>query len=239
MELGTIPERYDQTREALHQIAFFALGPARYQAEERMGLRASPGGFGTPPFEGKVARVEGGSLVFEQGGNIATQTITSVRAAAEFFGVDYQVDWYRDFHDPLQPMDPDQQLVVDDDAARAMGHWFEFGTQVLERLRSRGSPEDDISEIQLWPEHFDVATEMGSQEKGQRASYGASPGDPTHAAPYIYVAAWEEVDRSNPYWNSSSFNGASLGHDRLADSDDPLRVGLDFLIDGYRMLHVV
>ncbi|MBW3667500.1 MAG: hypothetical protein KY394_07900, partial [Actinobacteria bacterium] len=91
-------------------------------------------------------------------------------------------------------------------------------------------------EVQLWPEHFDAATEMGDQEAGERASYGASPGDEDHPEPYIYVSAWGEIDRSDPYWNDEAFNGASLSYGELAEADDPVEKGLEFLLAGYRIL---
>lgn len=236
MSLTALPAEFDSTRDALHQVAFFAVSPARYRAVGRMGLRAAPGGFGTPEFEGRVARVEGDQLVHEQDGNIATQSISTVRAAAEFFGVEYDPDWFPDFHDPLIAIDPDVDLDVDEGSALALGQWFDFGTGVLDELRSLGKADDDVSEVQLWPEHFDPATELGSQEAGKRASYGASPGDQSHAEPYLYVAAWGEIDRSDPYWNDTTFNGASLSYEELLGTDDPESLALEFLLDGYRRL---
>ena len=236
MTLAELPEHFSATRDALHQVAFFAVSPARYRAVGRMGLRAAPGGFGTPEFEGRVARVEGDQLVYEQEGNIATQTITTVRDAAEFFGLEYDTDWFPDFHDPLSPIDPNVDLDVEEESALALGRWFDFGTGVLDELRSRGRPEDDVSEVQLWPEHFDPATELGSQEGGTRASYGASPGDRDHPEPYLYVAAWGDIDRTDDYWNDSFFNGSSLGYAELVRSSDPEGRALEFLLGGYERL---
>ena len=237
MNLGPLPEGFEATRDALHQIAFFAMAPARYRAEGRMGLQAAPGGFGTPSFGDRVLRAEGDTLVSERTDQVASQTITTVRSAAEFFGVEYEVSWFSDFHDPLSPVDPDAPLEVDHDAARALGHWFDFGTEVLGRLGSHAVAEDDASQVTLWPEHFDPAMEIGSLDDGRRASYGASPGDGAHHQPYLYVSAWEEVDRSRAYWNDPSFNGASLGFAEFEAADDPVEAGVAFLLDGYRILH--
>lgn len=237
MRLQPLPDRYVETRDALHQIAFFALGPVRYKAEERMGLQAAPGGFGTPRFDGKVARVEGDSLILEESEKVATQTITTVRAAAAFLGVAYEVDWFEDFHDPLPPVDPDTSLHIDDSSSRALGQWFNFGFDVLGALGGHGVDEDDVTEVQLWPEHFDPAIELGSEEEGQRASFGASPGDAGHQDPYLYVAPWSEIDGSGPYWNSESFNGSLLSYERLMAAGDPTSAALDFLLEGYRILH--
>lgn len=234
--LAPLSTRFPATREALHQIAFFAVAPARYLAEQRMGLAATPGGFGTPPVEGKVMRVEGATLVLEGEDAIATQTITTVRAACEFFGHDYKVEWFTVFGDPLAPTDPDRPLQVDDEDALTLAEWFQYGTGVLERLRSHGNDDDDVSEVQLWPEHFDPACELGDAEAGQRASFGASPGDADHPEPYLYVSPWGDIDRSSEYWNDVAFGGASLGYSKLMNSRDPVGKGLDFLLRGYRSL---
>jgi hypothetical protein len=230
--LSPLSPDFSATRAALHQIAFFAIAPARYKAMGRMGLRATPGGFGTPEFDGRVARVEGEFLVHEQDGNIATQQISTIRAAADFFGMDYEVEWFEDFHDPLKPADPDEPLDIDREAALALSMWFEYGFDVLNRLREHGDDADEVTEVQLWPEHFDPATELGDQDRGQRASYGASPGDSSNPEPYIFVAAWSEIDRSNDYWN-----GASLGYEERSAPNDPVERGLEFLLEGYRVLH--
>ncbi len=235
--LGPLPDSFAATREHLHQIAFFALGPTRYQAVGRMGLRHQPGGFGTPDFDGRTARVEGDLLVHQDGDSFATRTISSVRDAAEFFGNEYDVEWFSEFRDPLTPLDPEQQLDIDPEATEALGQWFAFAWVVLEELRSHAVDGDDPSEVQLWPEHFDAAAELGDQSLGQRASYGASPGDDGHPEPYIYVAAWSEIDRSNPYWNDESFNGSSLSYQELIESDDPTRKAVDFYLEGHRILH--
>jgi hypothetical protein len=237
VSLRALPDHFVATRDALHQIAFFAVSPARYKVTGSMGLRATPGGFGTPPFGDRVARVDGDLLVHEQAGNLATQSITSVRAATEFFGNRYEVDWFADFHDPLHPVDPDLELEVDEAAARALGDWFGFGAEVLDRLRAQALEDDYVGEVQLWPEHFDVAAELGREDRGQRAAFGASPGDGAHPDPYFYVSPWAEVDNSNPYWNDESFGGASIGYPALVDASDPGRAALDFLLEGHRILH--
>lgn len=236
MRLAPLPEGFSTTREALHQVAFFAVAPARYLAEGRMGLKPAPGGFGTPEFDGSIARIEGDMLVFEKEGDIATQTVSTVREAARFFGHEYEVDWFPDFHDPLDPIDPDSPLHVDDAATRALGQWFHFGFTVLEELRDRGGPDSRPSEVQLWPEHFDPATELGDESEGTRASYGASPGDADHADPYLYVAPWGAADRNHRYWNDDVFGGASLAYADLRASDDPVHRAVEFLHEGYRLI---
>ncbi|HET9204242.1 MAG TPA: hypothetical protein VFP67_13995 [Acidimicrobiia bacterium] len=237
MRVGPLPDDFQFARDQLHQLAFFALAPARYASEERMGLRSTPGGFGTPEYDGKVSRVEGSLLVQETGGEVATQAITTIRAAAEFFGVAYDVDWFTGFKDPLPAMEPDRPLRVEDEPARALADWFAFGSRLLERLRGEGNAADEVSEVQLWPEHFDPAIEMGSEAEGRRASYGASPGDRGHLEPYLYVSAWGEIDRDDPFWNDRHFNGASLPYVTLLEAEDQERVALEFFTEGYRILN--
>ena len=236
MRVGPLPDDFQFARDQLHQLAFFALAPARYAVEERMGLRATPGGFGTPVYgDGLISRIEGRLLVHETGGNVATQAITTIRAAAEFFGGSYDVDWFTEFKDPLAAMDPERPLKIEEAPAVALGEWFAFGFEILEELRGHGKAGDEVSEVQLWPEHFDPAIEMGTE--GTKASYGASPGDRGHLEPYLYVSAWSEIDREEPFWNDRNFNGASLPFTALLEADDQSRVALEFFLEGNRILH--
>jgi len=237
LSFGPLPSGLVDTRDQLHQLAFFALASARYKTVGKMGLRATPGGFGTPEFEGRVGRIEDDLLVYESKGNIATQPVTTIRSATEFFGVEYEEVWFPDFGDPLPPADPDAELNLDIEAVKVVADWFAFGYEVLGRLRGYGSADDKVSDIQIWPEHFDAATEMGSEAKGQRASFGASPGDGAHPEPYLYVSAWGKIDRSNRYWNDPAFSGASLGYESLVGEVDPVTTALVFLLEGHRILH--
>jgi hypothetical protein len=62
---------------------------------------------------------------------------------------------------------------IDADSAAALASWFAFGTGVLEELRAETALEHDPPPPQLWPEHFDVAIELGTEAGGSRAAYGA------------------------------------------------------------------
>lgn len=231
-----ISDSYSTSRADLHQLAFFALSPARYKKSGRMGLAPTKDGFGTPSFSGVVARVEGDFLVMERDGNAATQQISTVREAAEFLAGGYEESWFEDFHDPLAAKDPGIELAVEPTDTTLIGEWFEFAFVVLNKLRDTGGEDDDVSEAQIWPEHFDGAAELGSAEHGRRASYGASPGDANIASPYIYVAPWGEFDKSDVYWNATSFGGSLLGYEDLAKVDDPVAAALDFYSAGYQRL---
>ena len=235
--LRPLPSDFASVRDDLHQVAFFAVAPARHAVNGKIALRYTFGGFGTPFFGDDVqARVVGVDLVVQEGDAVRSERITTVRAAAEFLGVDYEEVWFPDFHDPLAPTDPDRPLQASETAVAALADWFGFACSVLEEAR-RSAGSVQVSRVQLWPEHFDLAFEMGDYEAGRRASYGASPGDGTHPEPYLYVAAWSEVDRSNPYWNDTSFNGAALPYRVLLAADDPRRTALDFFRRGFEVLH--
>lgn len=231
-----LSDSFVQTRDHLHQLAFYAIGPARQRAVGRMGLRPTSGGFGTPRFQERVARIDGTLLVYEERGDTATQTISTVRTAAEFFGDGYEEVWFEGFKDPLPPVDPDAALHVDEGDSHFIGRWFSFAFEILGSLADRGQEDDDISTPQIWPEHFDAAIELGSADEGKRASYGFSPGDEAHPEPYIYVSAWGDIDRSNLYWNDDAFNGSSLPYAELALSPAPADTALTFFERGYQIL---
>jgi hypothetical protein len=82
--------------------------------------------------------------------------------------------------------------------------------------------------VQLWPEHFDLATELGAEAAGRRAGYGGSPGDELHAEPYLYVVPWEPARADGPLWNATAFSGAELGLRELLDADDQRECALSF-----------
>ena len=234
--LSDLPEGFQTTRDHLHQLAFFALSPARYRVDGHMELRHYDGGFGTPEFDGRVVRIEGNLIIDDRGDSVATQTISTVGEAVRFLGNEYREVWHSESRDYMKPVGPDSPLKIDPQVTYFLGRGFGFAWVMIEELRAHAQPGDDPSEVRLWPRHFDAAAELGDNDRGERASYGASPGDADHLEPYVYVSAWSEIDRSNPYWNDESFNGASLSYQKLRDSDDPVRTALDFFLEGHRIL---
>lgn len=234
--LEALPDGFVTTRQSLHQIAFFAVAPKRYAETGKLGLRYTHHGFGTPFFgDDEQVRVESGDLVYQTDDAVSTASVFTVGEASEFLGIPYQETWFDDFHDPLKPLGRDTHLDIDPKSAEVLGDWFGFVTLVLERLR-RTPGAVDVSRVQLWPEHFDPAVELGSQTQGHRASYGASPGDGAHPEPYLYVAAWGDIDQSDPFWNDTSFNGASISYSELLDARNQTETALDFLRGGYERL---
>lgn len=238
--LGSLPDGFAGARAALHQLAYFVVAPARFAAVGKLGLRWTRGGFGTPFLRdgGRAVqvRVEGDVLVRQVDDRADGLHVTTIGAACEFLGHDYRPDWFTGFRDPLEPVGADEALVIDPTAAAALGDWFGFTTAVLEQLR-RTPGAEDVGRVQLWPEHFDPAVELGSGDAGTRASYGASPGDDEHDGPYLYVSPWGAVDVDDPTWNDSSFGGASLGHDELLRADDQFAAALGFFQRCHGALH--
>ena len=232
--LAPLPSEFETTRAALHQLAFFAIAPKRFAATGKLGLRYTSGGFGTPFFgNDEQVRIERGLLVHQTADHLRSTPVTTVAAAASFLGLEYRAEWFEGFHDPLQPVDPDMPLAVDADSAAALGDWFGFGTHVLELARSTPGAIG-VSRVQLWHEHLEPAFEMGPDS--HRASYGASAGDAVHPEPYLYVAAWGTIDRTDPYWNDDTFNGASLAYADLLTADDPYQAAVSFFRAGYERL---
>ncbi|MGN6215373.1 MAG: hypothetical protein ACTHN7_00225 [Solirubrobacterales bacterium] len=195
--IAPLPDGFAAAVAALHRVAEEVVAPAR-KPDNEIALEATPGGFGTPPFEWEGAmhrvRVEGTELVRETDG--------------------------RQEREALEGVDPE--------AARALAAWYELGTAVLERLRDEADATATATEPILWPEHFDVAIEMGAEASGARATYGFSPGDENHSQPYAYVAPWT-AQPAGELWNARGFGGAELGYADLLAAADPARAALDFM----------
>ena len=214
MRLPSAPPDLARTREALHAIAEHVLAPARLRATgSEIALEATPGGFGTPAFpEGGRVRVEGAELVVEApGGGEHRAPITTVRAAARLAGLDA---------DEL----PGDELEIDPRAADFLGGFYAFAHAELESLRAGA---EDPSALHLWPEDFDLAFDAGDEAAGQRASYGASPGDEDHPEPYLYVGPWRTPEPAE-IWNAYGFTGAELAWAELVIDADPRGAALDF-----------
>ena len=123
---------------------------------------------------------------------------------------------------------------VDRAAATALGEFYGLGCSVLEQLRA-DQPDGDPSLVQLWPEHFDIAVELGSEAAGRRANFGASPGDADHDEPYLYVGPWS-AEVSGELWNATGFKGAELTYSELIAAEDHRQAALDFMTERYRSL---
>ena len=192
--LAPLPPGYADTRARLHRVAEDVLKPARERVTGRFGLRALPGGFGTPPV-GEVTQlhVDGTELVTRDKGDVRRE--------------------------PIHGVDPD--------AASALAAWFAFAAGVLEELLADADSSLSPTPAQLWPEHFDIAIELGDEGAGRRATYGASPGDGEHPEPYLYVATWNPPP-DGPLWNATAFSGSQLAYAELLAERDRRATARDF-----------
>ncbi len=203
--LQSAPAGLVGTREALHALAEAVVAPAREHANGKIGLRFTRGGFGTPFFGADVqVRVSGTELIVQEAERERSAQISSLAQAAAHLG------------EELLPAlaGEDRELTVGADASAFLGDWFGFGAAVLEELRVGADDRLEPSRVQLWPEHFDLSVELGAEQGGARAGYGASPGDQLHEEPYLYVVPWGEVP-DGELWQASAFKGAELPYAAL------------------------
>jgi hypothetical protein len=173
--------------------------------ENEISLRYTHGGFGTPFFEQDGLDCQ---VRVEHGGLVRR----------------------RGTEEATEPLPPE----VDPAAARALGDFYGFACSVLEQLRA-DEADGDPSLVRLWPEHFDLALELGPESQGRRANFGASPGDAGHGEPYIYVGPWT-AQVSGELWNAEGFRGAELGYSELIVAEDQRGTALAFMRERYRAL---
>lgn len=194
----------EATRRSLHAVAEHVLGAALHAATGHIGLRATPGGFGTPVYDGpggpRQLRVDGTELVFTEGSSERRAPLTTIRAAAELAGTTPGAP--ADVSTPVTPLDLDEPLAVDPTAAARLATLFAVVDEALARLRARHG-DGDAGTAQLWPEHFDLAVTIAE------VNYGGSPGDDQHADPYLYVGPWTVPTDHDAFWNEPF--GASTG----------------------------
>ncbi len=233
--LPAVPDNYPAERDGFHRLGYSVIAEARRSSNTKFGLRYTHGGFGTPFFGAdEQVRVEGARIVIQRGDTVESAPITSISAAAAFVGVSPTTVAAESDSPELGDIDAD--LGVSEATGRFLGDWFGFSWAVIEELRlTEGAV--DVEHTQLWPGHFDAAIAMGDAEAGGRATFGMSPGDASHDEPYIYVGAWGDVDRSDSYWNETTFNGASLTYSDLQAADDEYAAALDFVRGGYERLN--
>jgi hypothetical protein len=218
--LETLPPTFASTVASLHEVAAELLAPAR-KPQNEIALEATPGGFGTPYFEfdgaRRQVRVEGDELVQECNRKERRAPLDSLVSGGEAIT-------------ELLPIDTrlsDEPLAVDATASRALGAFYDFGSAVLARLLEDAGPDDEAGPVRLWPEHFDVAIELGSEAAGVRANYGFSPGDEGHAEPYLYVGPWSAAVEGD-LWNGQGFIGAELAYSQLIGAADQTAAAIEF-----------
>lgn len=182
------------SREALHAVAEHVLAAALHSWNGRIGLRATPGGFGTPVVDvGGVARrvrVRGTELVVEADGRSERAPLTTLAAAGALVGIAPGAP--TGLYEIATPCVLDAPLAVDPEAAALLAWWFALVDETLARFAEEVAPGDP-PRAQLWPEHLDLALTH------DEVNYGGSAGDADHAEPYLYVGPWSLSE--GPFWN--------------------------------------
>jgi hypothetical protein len=227
------------TRRALHRVAAHVLGRRRHEVSGRFGLRASPGGFATPAFgEGPEAlRVAEGVLVRDDGAVTVALAVagSTMRQLITFAGADPEPPFSAGANTPALG-DLDDPLAIDSQAAVFLADWFTLGARALDRVLGGLGDSADPATVQLWPEHFDIGTNVLTPSGG-RVNLGASPGDDDIEEPYLYLGPWGDDRPGDPaFWNAPF--GAVLRASDLSGIPDPvgavvafLRIGLDKLAE--------
>lgn len=225
---------YEQTRVALHRVAAHILGRRRWQVTMHFGLRAGPGGIATPAFGEPVEciRIAGPFLTHEVGSTTRYMPIpgSTLRELANFVGTDLD-DGFRVGQNTPDLGDPDEPIVADEASLAVIADWYALGWQVVDTvvgtLPARATP----ATLQLWPEHFDVGTNVAYGERDdQRVNLGCSPGDDFEPEPYLYLGPWGADRPGQPsYWNAPF--GAMLRSSEM-DPSDPVGSGVRFMKSG-------
>jgi hypothetical protein len=245
--LNTAPlgRQHDRARDELHRVATHVLARAQHAATGRFGLRVTPGGFGTASFGPDLdrLRVSDGLLVRETGAKPSPAMTTmridgsSLRGLAEFAGADLSVEFSAG-HDAPPVGDVDENIALSDESARLIGDWYGIVAQALDRSVHDGPPRGAPSLVQLWPEHFDVALDIGFDPQApdeRRVNLGGTPGDGYHPAPYLYVGPWTSDRPGDPaFWNASF--GALLDAGDVLGSSDPVASAAAFFRTGLEVL---
>lgn len=214
-----------ETRLALQAVAEHVLCAARHQATGRIGLRASPGGFATPPFPSphgeRTLAVDGRSLVSRDDRGEERMRLTTVHDAAVLAEIEPGAPTA--VFTPTTPLEPDAALTIDAEAAAVLAGWWALVDDALAAFRDEHAAEE-LAETQLWPEHFDIATSVGE------VNYGGSPGDGGHQLPYLYVGPWSPPEPDGGFWNRPF--GALVPASEITTADDALA----FFREGRRRL---
>jgi len=157
----------------------------------------TPGGFATTG--GPALRLDGTDLIVDESKRVAVAGTFADMADA--LGVDFgePPDAYPDGSNASASDD----VSLDAASAFLIEDWYLRADAALRVVAPRQTPI-------LWPEHFDVAILL------ENTSYGASPGDAFHPAPYAYVSSSDHDD--SDFWNAPF--GAIRGRDQMSSIED-------------------
>jgi len=112
--------------------------------------------------------------------------------------------------------------------------WFHDASLLLDAV---GAAEDGSSSVRCWPHHFDIALLIDLDadavppvipEHARSVGIGMTPGDDSHADPYLYVTPWPYPDPTDlpklpppASWHTKGWIGAVLtGEDLVAAGEE-------------------
>ena len=182
--LGTLPVAFPATVAALHRVAEQVVAPAR-KPDNEIALdgdarRLRHAGVRVRRRRATRCACDGAELVHRAGDERAPRAADDARGRRGGSSPSCV---------PAGPLG-DTPLDLDPTPPPRLADWYAFGDDVLEELVADAAAEDDADPVRLWPEHFDIAIELGDEAAGARANYGFSPGDEDHPEPYAYVGPW-------------------------------------------------
>jgi hypothetical protein len=229
------------TRTALQRVAVHVLARRRHAATGRVGLRATPGGFGTPSFgapgEPEVLRVSGTNLVHEVDGDLRSVSVPGSTLAdlAGFAGADLAAE-FSVGHDTPPLGDVGEPIAVDGRAAGELAAWLDLGWRVLDEVATSA---ERPTTAQLWPEHFDAACSVAiGPRPDDRVNLGVSLGDGFSPEPYLYVGPWTDARPGDPaYWNAP-FGAVLARSNWVSSTDDGVQEGAAFFRRGIELLRL-
>jgi hypothetical protein len=221
--LRQLPPEYRATREALHAVAEQVVSAAYWHATTHIGLRPTPRGVGTPVFgDNERVRIDATALVHERAGSVRRHELTTLAAAAAFVGVPLGAPTV---YPAATHVTADAPLAIDRDSALVLADWYALGAALLHDLRAT-HPELASTELQIWPEHFDLACELGQEGTPARANYGVCPGDESIDEPYLYVGPHEPARRTGVFARCPF--GAAITYSELRQEHEAGAAGRQF-----------
>ena len=240
-QLWELAPDYATHAETMRVLSTHVLARTRFAATGKFGLRPTAGGLGTGMFgdDFRQVRFSGATLIDETAGaaGAATRALPvdgrTLAELAEFVGVDLDPSFSVGTDTPDLPA-ADWVVQLDDDAARQVGNWYGFSDLVLVRLLN-ALPGTTPTGLQIWPEHFDLGTDLDAAPGAERMNVGGSPGDGYLPEPYLYVGPRSANRPGDPgYWNAPF--GAALTFTELRATDRPAERALEFLLRGAELL---
>ena len=242
-QLWALVPDYPTHAGTMRVLSTHLLARCRFESTGRFGLRPTAGGLGTGTFgdDARQVRLSGATLVDEVAGADGASTRAlpvdgrTIGELAEFIGVDLDPS-FSVGTDTLDLPPADWVVRLDDAAARQVGDWFGFTDLILIRLLT-ALPDTSPTGLQIWPEHFDLGTDLAAAPGAERMNVGGSPGDAYLPEPYLYVGPRSAGRPGDPdYWNAPF--GAALTFTELRGAADPAGRALEFLLHGAELLTV-